>query len=98
MRNTRYPVGTRIQRPNLYVWIKTDQGLMPEHRWVAEQRILGRELKEGECVYRKRPDRLDNRPENLVVLERNLEKWKFLPKSRVIYIPSASVAREPQYA
>lgn len=92
MKRQRYELGTRVQRPNLYVWIKTMDGLIPEHRWIAEQRILGRPLKEGECVYRRHPNRMDNSPENLVVLERNLKKWEFLPASRVIHVPRRQAA------
>lgn len=82
-----YIPGTRVQRRDGYVFIKTDAGLMAEHRWIAQQKIVGRILRKGECVIRRNPVRDDNRPENLVVVQHALTKFALLPKSRVIYVP-----------
>jgi len=85
----KHITGTRIQRRDGYVFIKTEEGLVAEHRWIASQRILGRELRKGECVIRRLPDRMDNSPENLVVVQHRLTKFVLLPHSRVIYVPKA---------
>jgi hypothetical protein len=83
----RYRPGTKIQYRTGYVYIKPVLGpMIAEHRWVATQNI-GRELKEGEVVIRKKPNKLDNRWENLVVVQHSLEKFKYLPHSRIIYVP-----------
>jgi len=90
MRKPRYDIGTLVQRTNGYVFVKTNDGMMAEHRWVAENRMLGRKLRDGEVVVRKHPDRLLNTPQNLVVVQHSLTKFKTLPHSRIIYIPSSS--------
>lgn len=87
MRREHYAIGTQVQRTTGYVFLKTDQGMVALHRWVAAQKILGRDLKEGEVVIRKKPNRLDNRPENLVVVQHSLVKFVKLPHSRIIYVP-----------
>lgn len=86
----RYPIGSRIQRNSGYVYLKTTEGMKAEHRWVAEQRIIHRPLQKGEVVIRRKPDRMLNTPENLVVVQHALEKFKYLPHARVIYIPGRS--------
>lgn len=86
----RYWTGTRIQRRDGYVFLKTEQGMVAEHRWVAAEKILGRGLRAGEVVLRKMPKRDDNRPENLVVVQHSLTKFIMLPKSRVIYLPKTA--------
>lgn len=86
----RYWTGTRIQRRDGYVFLKTENGMIAEHRWVAAEKILGRELREGEVVLRRMPKRDDNRPGNLVVVQHSLTKFTLLPKSRVIYLPKAA--------
>lgn len=92
-RGLRYPIGSRVQWRNGYVFIKTDTGFKAEHRYVAEQKILGRELRPGEVVVRRTPDRSLNLPTNLVVVEHRLEKFKYLPHPRIIYLPAKAVAR-----
>lgn len=87
MRGERHEVGTLVQHRDGYVFLKTEQGMVAQHRWIAEQKILGRELKEGEVVVRREPDRLNNKPENLVVVRHNLTKFKMLPEARVIWVP-----------
>lgn len=82
-----YEAGTIIQRRDGYCFLKTQDGkLVAQHRWVAALR-LGRPLRQGECVLRKKPDRMNNSWENLVVVQHALEKFKFLPSSRIIYVP-----------
>ncbi len=85
----RYRPGTLIQHRNGYVFIKTEGGLMAEHRWVAVNKILHRPLKEGEVVIRKTPKRDFNQPENLVVVKHSLTKFQMLPRSRIIYVPKS---------
>jgi hypothetical protein len=82
------PWGTKIMRSSGYVFIKTNKGVRPEAQVVAEQKILNRQLEEGERVFhRDCRERSDNRPENLVVLHFRTDKFRPLPSSRVIYIP-----------
>lgn len=89
-----YETGTLVQRRDGYVFLKTREGKMvAQHRWVASMR-LGRELKEGEIVLRRKPNRLDNSWENLVVVQHALEKFKYLPCARVIYVPNKKVSRQ----
>lgn len=89
----RYQPGTLVQRKNGYVFLVTREGKqIAQHRWVASQR-LGRDLKKGECVVRKKPDFLNNSWDNLVVVQHRIEKFKYLPESRVIYVPSRAQAR-----
>lgn len=82
----RYLTGTLIQRRDGYVFIKTENGFMAQHRYVAVQK-LNRPLKQGEVVIRKKPDRLNNSWDNLVVVQHSLEKFKYLPCARIIYVP-----------
>ena len=64
-----------------YRWIKVNGKKYPEHRYLMEKHI-GREIKRGEVVHHKNHNRLDNRIQNLEVLERgahtsmhNDERW-----------------------
>ena len=87
-RGLRYTVGTLIQQKSGYVFIKTEEGMKAEHRWVAEQKMLGRHLRKGEVVVRKTPDRTLNTPANLVVVQHNLERFKYLPHPNILYVPA----------
>ena len=87
-RGLRYPVGSLIQRRDGYIFIKTETGKMiAEHRWVAQEKIKHRPLREGEVVIRLTPDRTLNKPENLVVVQHSLTKFEKLPRPNIIYIP-----------
>lgn len=91
---SNYPPGSRIQHKSGYIFLKTQKGMMAEHRFIAEQKILRRDLEEGERVFRRNGDREDNRPENLVVLKFSAIRFKLLEKSRVLYIPKFSKTEE----
>lgn len=87
MKHRGYWTGTLVQRRDGYVFIKTDNGMVAEHRWVAASKMLHRALREGEVVLRRQPKRDDNRPENLVIVQHALTKYVMLPRARVIYVP-----------
>ena len=55
------------------------------HHVVAK--MLDRPLKQGEVVIRKRPIRTLNEPDNLVVVQHSLTKFKLLPHPNIIYVP-----------
>lgn len=83
-----FPVGTIILRTSGYRFLKTnDRKWEAEHRIIARDRILHRDLLPGERVFHRNGKRDENAPANLVVIRFNLEKFKTLPHSRIIYIP-----------
>lgn len=64
----KLPLGRRKLDGKGYVLVKTEQGLVHEHRLVAEQKILKRPLRRDEAVVRKPGvKRWDNRPAGLEV-------------------------------
>jgi hypothetical protein len=84
------PIGSKVRHRDGYIFIKVcegEQAWKAYHRLIAEKKILGRPLQEGEKVYRKMPDRNNNNPDNLVVLKFRTRKFVKLPYSEVIYIP-----------
>lgn len=83
----RHQPGTLIQHRNGYVYLITkERKQVAYHRFVAAQR-LGRDLRDGEVVVRKKPDFLNNKWDNLVVVQHRLEKFKYLPEPRLIFVP-----------
>jgi hypothetical protein len=90
----RYPNGSIILRTDGYKFIKQMDG-----RWISEhrlnaQRTIGRDLLEGERVYHKDGNRMNNATTNLAVIRFNLEKFKRLPHTRQIYIPSVKKPKQ----
>lgn len=83
-----YPVGSKVQHTTRYVHIKQDDGSWKsEHRWMMEQKVLGRELEPGEKVFHKDGSKDNNAPDNLVVIKFSTEKFVKLKKSVVLFIP-----------
>jgi hypothetical protein len=64
-KNPKWKGGT-TRRKDGYVLEYVNGKQLFQHRLVAE-RMLGRELREGECVHHKNGNRSDNRPENIEV-------------------------------
>lgn len=58
------PIGDRWLNDSGYVLIKTEDGIIAEHRVVMSEK-LGRPLRKGESVHHKNGIRTDNSPENL---------------------------------
>ena len=86
MRN--YPTGTKVQHRTGYVHVKGSGGKWKsEHRWIAELKILSRELEPGEKVFHKDGDRAHNDDDNLVVIKFNTAKFVPLKKARIIFMP-----------
>jgi len=83
----KYLIGTLIRRRDGYIYIKTENGFMSQQRYVAMTKMLKRKLHPGECVIRLKPKRDWNVPQNLVVVQHSLTKFKLLPRAEVIYVP-----------
>ena len=85
----KYELGTKVEyKGSGVIKLKTDRGLRPEARVVAEQLILHRELEPDERVYhRDCNDMRDNSVGNLVVLRFRSQGWRPVPKTNVIYVP-----------
>lgn len=83
-----YPKGTKVQRSNRYIFIKQQTGQWKaEHRWLMEQKVLGRDLEEGEKVYHRNGLKDDNDIDNLVIIKHSTVKLKPLTKPVVLWIP-----------
>jgi hypothetical protein len=75
MPKTNVPIGSKHKIASGYVEIKTPNGWMLEHIYVAEQ-SLGRKInRRKEMVHHVNHIKNDNRPENLLVLSRGEHIW-----------------------
>lgn len=91
----RYPIGTRNQSRTGYIFIKTEKrGWIAEARLIAEMKLSDHELESNERVFHKDGNRENNKPENLAVIRFNTTKYKLLPTSRPLFIPSAPVTQK----
>lgn len=89
-RGKSYPVGTRVQHRNGYIFVKTDDGkLMAEGRRNWE--IQRGELKEGDKVYHLDGDRTNNNIRNLAKIHFNTTKFVLLKESRILWLPKIRV-------
>lgn len=89
----RYPTGSIVQHSNGYIHVKRNEGgWITEHRFIAELKLAGRELREGERVYHKDGDRQNNKAENLVIIQFNMNRYKVKYVAKPIFIPKHDVA------
>jgi hypothetical protein len=89
IKRTELPVGTEIRDRYGYVEIKiSDKRWMMKHRWVAAMKMVKRELREGEKVFRLTPDRSNNDPSNLVVIQQRIRKFVPFAGAKIIRIPT----------
>lgn len=92
-RMRKYPIGTKVQRRDHYVFIKKQTGeWQAEHRQIMEQ-TMGRDLEPGERVYHKSGEKADNGRDNLVVIKVNTVRYTLLKESRVLYIPQRKAVK-----
>lgn len=86
MRN--YPSGSRVQHTTKYIFIKQKEGgWIPEHRWLAQDKLVGRPLEPGERVFHRNGVRDDNDISNLVIVKYNTTKFIPMKHSIVLFIP-----------
>jgi hypothetical protein len=87
------PVGTVIRRRDGKVYVKTEKGWEAESRLIARLKLIHRDLEEGEKAYHKDCTLIGtkdyNKPDNIVVLKFNVTKYRLLPSSEILYLPSA---------
>lgn len=90
----RYPVGSVVQHRTGYIFIKVEEKKwVSEHRLVCATQVENRELMNAEKVYHKDGNRENNKPDNLVAIKFNRTRYRLLPSSKPLYIPSSQ--REP---
>lgn len=85
-----YPEGARIQWRNGHEYIKTrEYGLIKRARYIA---IQEHGLSRNEKVFFRDGDRTNFKVENIIPIRFSETRFKYLPHSRVIYMPSSKVA------
>lgn len=85
-----YPQETRIQRRDGHEYIKTrEYGLIKRARFVALE-TYGQLLR-NEKVFFRDGDRTNFKTENIIPIRFSETRFKYLPKSRVVYMPSKSL-------
>lgn len=80
------PEGTRSQRRDGHIWVK-HQGRMVKAARLAMAIREDRELDRNERVFFRDGDRENIDPRNLTSVHFQEARFKYLPRSRVIYIP-----------
>ena len=89
----KYIVGTKVQEKSGHIYVKTKKyGLIKEARLIVMLKE-NRELDENERVFFKDGDRENVRYENLATIHFSQTKFKYLPHSRVIYVPRSEKKR-----
>lgn len=81
-RGAASPIGAERISQNGYHYTKTEGGWTLTSRLIAERDILLRPLLPGERVLFRNGNRLDLRPENLIVNQRSQAGMSFLQKRR----------------
>lgn len=84
--------GTIVQHRDGYKFIKTERGWEKLSRFLVEQEE-GRKLRKYERVFHKDGQRAHDEYPNLVAIQFNATRFRPLPESRVIYIPSTATRR-----
>ena len=83
---THDPDGSRCQRKNGHIYVKYGHKMVKEARLIVALKE-GRELGKWDRVFFRNGDRTDVAYENLAPVKFREICFKFLPRSRVIYIP-----------
>lgn len=85
----RYLPGTKIQRRTGHIYVKThDRGTIKEARYLVMLKE-DRELDKNERVFFKDGNRENVEYSNLAPIHFSEVRFRYLPKSRVIYIPKS---------
>lgn len=86
-RGANAPVGKQMTSQNGYLYVKTEEGWKSVHRQIAEQK-LGRPLNANERVTFVNGNKLDVRPENLIItkVKTGIDKLKKRREALVIRI------------
>lgn len=81
------PVGTRVQYRNGHIYVKTrEMGMIKEARYLVMLKE-DRELDPNERVFFRDGNRENVKYENLAPIHFAESRFKYLPRSRVIYVP-----------
>lgn len=83
----RYINGTKVQRREGHIYLKTrEYGLIKEARYLVMENE-GRALDKNERVFFKDGNRENVDISNLAPIHFSEVRFKYLPKSRVIFVP-----------
>lgn len=94
-KGSSYPLGTRVQHRDGYIFVKAQDDEGRERLIVESRRIweLRRgPLEPGDRVFHKDGDRTNNNIQNLEKIHFNQTKFVFLKESKILYMPSTKAS------